>query len=681
MIFICIRVQGALLVGNAETEDQGWRSDGSSVWIGQTNNRIGTETGGQITGYVLPFKLPPLSVGEQITNAVLNIFSESQAYLDGTANLDLRGVRTSAVPTTQFSDISGGTLLVDNAYVLTNSIPVNQMLSLASSNMTAYLQNVYESDPYAAGQYLLLAVVPDATNSISTRYLTVSTANNSVGEQHPSLHIYTTGGSTQELSSASVVQHGIQWVFDSEYPVGQYANGDYWVVGPVTITSIETSLHTVPIGTNTIDGSMINPVGSSTQQGYDSRLNSYSADLNCGRPGRIPLSAENPLILPIDCSLVSSVSWTTNEPGCPPIAQSPAVGPDRFNVPRPTTRSMAILTCVSNAPPSGAFRPPYCGSNKSARLNKSQLDCLKLGRLPPVATTPSLASEEANFAGPWVDHVRSWLAEYNHPSMHMPSYGRDLSTTIGQGALMLQLDFNQLPGSPSKEKLLVEYVQLGIDLAGVADTGGHWPSDGGIFQGRKWPILFAGVMLDDAHMKNVGNWSTQFHEDQDTFYISQTEVDITHSAAWNPDTRADELWPYEAESIGLPEWGIRHETEPNRDNLHWSATYRIINNQSYPGWVLAAHIMGQKAAWNHDALFDYIDRSTSIVDPYNNPEISDYQNAVYVYGNHFIRSMWQTYRADYPPQWVPNDPSDVYGHGSLASPRSGLSFSLRAVTD
>ena len=31
--------------------------------------------------------------------------------------------------------------------------------------------------------------------------------------------------------------------------------------------------------------------------------------------------------------------------------------------------------------------------------------------------------------------------------------------------------------------------------------------------------------------------------------------------------------------------------------------------------------------------------------------------------------------------WVPNDPADVYGHGSLASPRFGLSFSLRAVSD
>ncbi|RKX45194.1 MAG: hypothetical protein DRP64_05090 [Verrucomicrobia bacterium] len=241
--------------------------------------------------------------------------------------------------------------------------------------------------------------------------------------------------------------------------------------------------------------------------------------------------------------------------------------------------------------------------------------------------------------------------------MHMREYGRDLSIEIGQGALMLNLDFSQLPGSPSKETLLVRFTQLGIDLAGIADVGGGWPSDGGHMMGRKWPILSAGTVLNNAHMKNVGNWSTDFQEDLDTFYISQAEVDVTHSAAWNPDGRADELWPYEPANFGLPEWGIRHTANPEQDNLHWTATYRDINVQSYAGWILASHVMGQSAAWNHDPVFDYIDRATSINDTYHpNP-------GYYIYGNAFIREMWYAYRSDYTPTWIPNDPDDIYGHG------------------
>lgn len=158
----------------------------------------------------------------------------------------------------------------------------------------------------------------------------------------------------------------------------------------------------------------------------------------------------------------------------------------------------------------------------------------------------------------------------------------------------------------------------------------------------------------------------------DTFYVAQTNVDITHSAAWKPDTRGDAEWPYETINIGLPEWGIRHGTDPNLDNLHWSATYRDINNLSYPGWVLAALIMGQRSAWNHEALFDYIDRAVA-VGPYT------YKNDSYRYGNGFVGNMWRAYRANYPPQWVPYDASDYYSQGALypSSSGSGLLFQIK----
>ena len=38
------------------------------------------------------------------------------------------------------------------------------------------------------------------------------------------------------FSATSVSQFGVTWSFSQDRPVGQFANGDWWVVGPVTIT-------------------------------------------------------------------------------------------------------------------------------------------------------------------------------------------------------------------------------------------------------------------------------------------------------------------------------------------------------------------------------------------------------------------------------------------------------------
>ena len=69
------------------------------------------------------------------------------------------------------------------------------------------------------------------------------------------------------ISATSVTQYGITWHFDGDYQTGQFVNGDYWVIGPVTITSKEPVATTNPV----LHGSQINPVALE-YQGYDSRV-------------------------------------------------------------------------------------------------------------------------------------------------------------------------------------------------------------------------------------------------------------------------------------------------------------------------------------------------------------------------------------------------------------------------
>jgi hypothetical protein len=430
-------------------------------------------------------------------------------------------------------------------------------------------------------------------------------------------------------SATEIVSNGVTWKFTSDRPSGVFLTGDPWVVGPVAIISISNSLNdrsfTPRAGQN---GSMINPAGNATQ-GYDDAVAGYEAALNVG----LTVSKATPLILPPHTSLVSSVSWlyrtpTEREPGAP-----------RFDggqrAPRPALRSVGILTVLDKAPPADAFRPPYSGTDKTVRFTRANLDYSKLPGLAPVPNMPSWEGLAKSMARPWLDHYTGWVGGHLHPSEHMPNYGRDLARIVGHCAMAVLIG-NEKPGeNPAKDRTIANLVQFGIDLTGIAATGGHWPPDGGHGMGRKFPILFAGALLKDPHMLNVGHWNTAFQEDRQTFYVSQAEVDLTNSPRWAPDKRA-ELIPYTTADIGTAEWGIRHAVRPQANNAAWTATYRDINGSIVPAFALAARLMGLKDAWNHPAFFDYSDRF--IEWQKTAPRRPNQTSA-------FLDTMWQTYRA------------------------------------
>src|SRR5690606_5616771 len=57
---------------------------------------------------------------------------------------------------------------------------------------------------------------------------------------------------------SKISQHGITWAFKDSVVSGQYCNGDYWVVGPVTIVAISPA--SVDFGGGLVKrGSIVNP--------------------------------------------------------------------------------------------------------------------------------------------------------------------------------------------------------------------------------------------------------------------------------------------------------------------------------------------------------------------------------------------------------------------------------------
>ena len=471
-----------------------------------------------------------------------------------------------------------------------------------------------------------------------------------------------------------LAQFGIIWTFDKDYITGQFANGDYWVVGPVTIIGITPA--SVEVNGRIINGSMVNPSPKlGKKQGYDSamygsyaRPGDYDPGLNAARPNGRDLSAANPLVLQPGSSLVSTISTPETD--------------DRTQL-----KVAAVLTVLDRAAPDGSFRPPYSGADKTIRFNKSQLDYSLLACLKPVPGSPGLSTVERYFERPWLDHIPGWPGRSHHPADNMPDYDRDVTTQVGLGAVMLNLNFE----NQRKETLLIRYTQVGIDLFGVIQDGGNenWLQD----TGRKFPILFAGLMLDDPGMKSIGEKSghyahtapygpdnpppdlVRFEEDEMTFYVTQLDVDMTHSPQWKPDRRDAMKLPYEKEDIGLPEWGKVRLYDRTTINKYWKTSYRQVICQAYGGIVLTMHIMGVKDLWNHDALFDYTDRYMRVA--------VDWRQT-----SRFVEAMWDTYRKDYGSVWTmsPTLNIDAVG-GSVAKAPDKVVYDLaervrlRAVPD
>lgn len=391
---------------------------------------------------------------------------------------------------------------------------------------------------------------------------------------------------TECLAAVSVSYYSnlITFHFVEDYPVGQFANGDYWVHNngdPVVITQITPASRDNGTG-RIINGAMSNPPDSGSQ-GYDSspRDMQYSDILNID-----PGNTGSHLVAIPGTSIVKSISMVSNGG-------------------RPIISDAAVLTVLSASPPQGAFRPPYTGNDKRIIATVADLDYNQLGNHARTGGEPDIEEVSKRYERVWLEHCTEWIQRDIHPANNMPAYGRDIASSSGVGLLLLQLDY---PWS-QKRTLLIRLVQYGIDIYGVARNGGVWYNNGGHNLGRKMPLLLAGKVLGNNDILAYGDKEKHFifQDDQQHFYVSQREVDISHSPSWNPDDRA-EATPYETADIGMAEWGIRHADSPSRDNKNWGATYRHVNGPSQIIHILAAHLMGVKEEWNWPPVFDYADR-------------------------------------------------------------------------
>ena len=400
----------------------------------------------------------------------------------------------------------------------------------------------------------------------------------------------------------SVSQYGITWTFEQPARVGRFVNGDWYVVGPATVKMIDPKpLYGKEIPKFQLDhmdkerpeaarvrnGFMINPPAE-MKVAYDSGVrNFFDPALVQKLPARLK---------PGD-SLVSTISMPKGLKLRAPLWQNVERGVDDSS----PVRTAAVLTCVAQPQPADAFRPGFCDRQQRIYLSRN-LERELLPKVAAVKGMPSLERFVRFTRRPWVG---TGFFGFEAPVENMPQYGRDYGRVAGISALLLCTDLKPA----QKEPLLVNYVQVGIDLGSMI-RGGHpgFDAHGGHGSGRKLPIVFAGLMLDDPVLANINKSfpKASFGEDEQTAYAdcwTGAKVVFTGHSAIDAATgaarsRGSNWGPYE--HIPPAKWGPGQNT---------SESYRrCCTSVAWVAQALALRLMHAEKAWNHDAFFDYVDR-------------------------------------------------------------------------
>ena len=404
----------------------------------------------------------------------------------------------------------------------------------------------------------------------------------------------------EELAEkGSVTQYGITWTFEKPARVGQFVNGDWYVVGPVTVKEIspkpiygadvpEIELTDVdftrPVAQRVRNGFMLNPPARQ-EVSYDSEVKNFF---------RPELIQKLPVAMKGGDSLVSTVSMPAGLVLPAPLRNKVQRG-DGDSSP---IRTAAVLTCVEAPQPPDAFRPGFCDRKQTIYLSRN----LKRDLLPTVAVTKSVPKIDlyVRFTQrPWVG---TCFFGFEEPVENMPQYGLEYGRVAGNAALLLCAGFKP----EEKEPLLVNFVQVGIDL-GAMIRAGHpgFEGFGGHGSGRKLPIVFAGILLGDEEFANVNKSFPKAHFGED----EQT----AHGDCW---TGAKVVFTGHR-GIDQVTGIARARTGPYEQKRPKDWTGGDKTSESYRrcctsvGWVaqaLTLRLMHAEKNWNHDAFLDYCDR-------------------------------------------------------------------------
>lgn len=410
---------------------------------------------------------------------------------------------------------------------------------------------------------------------------------------------------------ALVAQFGVTFNFGVGRPVGQYANGDYWVLGPVSIASItpEGTTHSgtdgdgVPYAGRVVHGTMVNPgnrvfaVGgllanntNNSNQGWDTLgegiggLNAYEAGFNVD-PGKTGS--------PLAVTTGSVVKFVSNLDSLP--IQN-----------RPAGNDMVVLSVVDAIPADNAIRPGIARAAMASPCSTSDFDLTVFQSLAAPATAPTYAEVLDG-----IDRaIESTLPDFiNNTSSkginNHPEYGRNVGNLIHQALLYLHLD---IATDAERTTILSHLMALADDLVARAEENSVTLGGGGGNQWKKPVIAVCAAVLGASapaswltYLGSANNY--RWAEDSQVFTVGEFDIALPR---FTTDGRPRD--PYTYEMLGSAEWGEAASYLPERSGSNWDAYYRDVVAYSLIGGTLAVELTtGAKTLWDHPEFWLYMD--------------------------------------------------------------------------
>lgn len=392
----------------------------------------------------------------------------------------------------------------------------------------------------------------------------------------------------------TISHYGVSITLAGTHSTGLFANGEPWIAGSsFSLTAISNPPHQSPNANTRHGGAMLNPVPTG-QQGYAQALEGFSPPHVHGYNPALDVSLSLPLAIVAGDFL--AVAITRND--------SAADGKNTIQV-------IVGFTFLSTAPATGSLRPGPFGSGgrtvtkNISGFNWSVLKNLATAAVPNLPTKSYMEDGGRNPALPWWEWGPGWEASTIRPWLNVGTMGdgnsgQYYSYEFSRKALWLNCNLPQA----DKEKVLIQFVQQGIDIASYIANGGNFFAGGSHQLGAKVALATAAAVLNDSAMIAMVK-GTHFIEDITTFFVTESDVGrgVDNSAIGGSYITAD---------IGLAEWGILHDFSPQKDYRALNAGYRGMWS-GVVGGVLGMRFMGLESM-SELSMFAYTERYiTSIV--------------------------------------------------------------------
>lgn len=389
------------------------------------------------------------------------------------------------------------------------------------------------------------------------------------------------GPSSTGLAS-TITRHDITWTLDREYPVGQYVNGDYFVVAPpegVVVMSVSPA----PIDGHHGSGVNVEP----QTQPADAGASLYSGTVTF------------PLTLVADDALISFKSHLGETNDCA-ANQYRNQGDycEGFNQMR--VLGASVLTAVSAVPLEHSFRPsPLGGREYRTTYTLAALDAVVAG-LPALAVDEKpdievLIRSRERFQ---FEAVTNWQRRASAPADNQATYAA--YSRNPEVLLALAADYP----AEAKKRLLVAVIQHGIDIAGRGQVAYLGLGEGGHNTHLNSVVAVASQLLGNPSFTEIVKALPDSTGEKGQTYLGVNEA-LWGQACSDPLQFAricDDTYVSGAKDCRDPAGLDDDLSRPG------CVEYQSLNGPYYAGQALAMGLLGAVDDFNHLPFFQYTDR-------------------------------------------------------------------------